>query len=124
MKPFSQKWMLSRDLGEPRAGLGAGAPRRSRRAPAPPAAGLGGRDGKRSPAGTPGGLLGRERRNRRTGFSQQPSPGLGRQGTREDAGVYANYPWLGGKSEVAAWSFRETGWSRATQLPSSPRFAF
>ena len=32
MKPFSQKWMLSRDLGEPRAGLGAGAPRRSRRA--------------------------------------------------------------------------------------------
>lgn len=119
MKPFSQRWMLPRVLGERRSGIGGGGSKAlpaGQRAPVPPAAGLGGQEGKCSPSSTPGGSLGRERRNRGAGFSQQPSPGLGRQGTREDAGVYANYPWLGGKPKVAAGSFRETGWSRTTPV--------
>lgn len=125
MKPFSQKWMLPGGLGGRTSGIGGGGSKAlpaGQRAPVPPAAGFGGQEGKCSPASTPGGSLGRERRNRGAGFSQQLSPGLGRQGTREDSGVYANYPWLGGKLGVAARSFRETGWSRATPVFIPIRF--
>uniref|UniRef100_A0AAA9TDM1 LY6/PLAUR domain containing 1 n=1 Tax=Bos taurus TaxID=9913 RepID=A0AAA9TDM1_BOVIN len=90
MKPFSQRWMLPRVLGERTSGIGGGGSKAlpaGQRAPVPPAAGLGGQEGKCSPSSTPGGSLGRERRNRGAGFSQQPSPGLGRQ-----VGAHLGFP--------------------------------